>query len=83
MNSATIKLDMLERLAGIKDDAIIQRISALLKKKFPEVMEEGLGDFTDEEEAELEERYQEMVSGKVKGHTREESMRLVRKGTKG
>jgi hypothetical protein len=39
-------------------------------------------EFTDEEVAELEKRFQDMVSGKAKGHSRAESNRLVRKAVK-
>lgn len=71
MNSAAIKLDMLERLAGIKDDAVIKRVAAMLRKSFPEVMAgngaEG-NDISDKEYAAFEEmRAKRLRGGDIEG----------------
>lgn len=71
----------MQRLMLIRDEAALGRVAKVIEKEAPTAVEED--DLTDEEVAELEERYQEMVSGKVKTHTREQSMRLIRKGIKG
>lgn len=79
MNSAAIKLDLLERLASIKDDATIKRMAALLRKAFPEAMADGDDDITDEEYAAFEEMRAKRLSGEVKFLTEEESMAEVRR----
>lgn len=79
MNSAAIKLDMLERLASVKDDTIIKQMAALLKKTFPEVMTgDADDDITDEELAELDRRRARRLSGESKGYTAGESIRMLR-----
>lgn len=82
MDSGAIKLELLERLASIRDEAIIQQMAAMLKKAFPQVMEEG-PDFTDEEIAELDQQRADHLSGKSKSYTAEESIRTIREGFKG
>ena len=77
MDIALKKLALVERLLSIWDEAALLRVAKVIEKETPAIAED---EFTDEETAELEARYQEMASGKVKGHTREESMHLARKG---
>lgn len=79
MNSAAIKLDLLERLASIKDDATIKQMAALLRKAFPEAMANDDDDITDEEYAAFEEMRIKRLSGEVKFLTEEESMAEVRR----
>jgi len=80
MDSAAIKLDLIERLANVKDNAVIQQISALLKKAFPEVMEGEGDDITDEEYAAFEEEIAKCERGELKFHSAEESIRLIQEG---
>ncbi|MGB3869394.1 MAG: hypothetical protein WA937_08030 [Flavobacteriales bacterium] len=79
MNSAAIKLDLLERLASIKDDATIKQMAALLRKTFPEVMVDDDDDISDEEYAAFEEMRTKRLSREVKFLTEEESMAEVRR----
>lgn len=78
MNSTAIKLDMLERLAGVKDEALIKRMATMLRKAFPEVMAGDDDDLTDEDIAELDKRRARRLSGESKGYTAEESIRMLR-----
>jgi len=82
MNSAAIKLDMLERLASVKDDTVIKRMATMLRKAFPEVMA-GDGDedndISDEEYAQFQDDLAKRDRGEIKFHAREESMAEVRR----
>lgn len=82
MDSAAVKLELLERLASVKDETIIQQMSDLLKKAFPQVMEEE-DDITDEEYAAFDEVLAKRARGEVKFHTEEEFFELVRSSAKG
>jgi hypothetical protein len=80
MESAAIKLDMLERLASVRDETVIKRMAVMLRKAFPEVM---MGDeddgITDEEYAAFEEMRANRLRGEVKFLTEKESMAEVRR----
>jgi hypothetical protein len=78
MENAAIKLELLERLASIQDENMIRQIVDLLKKSFPQAMEE---DFTEEEIAELEAQRSDHLSGKTQSYTAEESIRMIREGS--
>lgn len=81
MENAALKLELLERLASIRDENMIRQIVDLLKKSFPQAMEEH-EDFTDEEIAELEAQRADHLSGKTKSYTAEGSIRMMREGSK-
>lgn len=81
MDTASIKLELLERLVNVRDERLIVQITELLKKSFPQVMEDD-EPLTDEELVELERRRQRFISGESKPHSIEESMRLAREGFK-
>lgn len=81
MDIAATKLELLQHLMSISDPKTLKRVAVFFKKEVPKAVEEE-DDLTDEEVAELEKRFQDMVSGKVKGHSRAESNRLVRKAIK-
>ncbi|HQV51290.1 MAG: hypothetical protein IPI00_15875 [Flavobacteriales bacterium] len=72
----------MERLADIRDENMIKQIVDLLKKTFPQAMEQD-EDFTDKEIAELEAQRTDHLSGKTKSYTAEESIRMIREGFKG
>jgi hypothetical protein len=82
MDNAAIKLELLERLASIRDENTIRQIAELLKKSFPQAMEQEK-DFTDEEIAELETQRADHMSGRTRSFTAEESIRMMREGFKG
>ena len=81
MDIAATKLELMQHLMSISDEKILKRVAVFFKKEVPVVVEDD-DDLTDEEVTELERRFQDMVSGKVKGHSRAESNRLVRKAVK-
>lgn len=80
MDSAAIKLDMLERLASVRDETVIKRMAVMLRKAFPEVMTGDEDDgITDEEYAAFEEMRAKRLRGEVKFLTEKESMAEVRR----
>ena len=78
MDSAAIKLDMLERLAGVRDEAVIKRMATLLRKAFPEVMAGDEDEISDEEIAGFEQHHAAFVRGELKGITGKESVKRLR-----
>jgi len=82
MDNASIKLELLERLASIRDENLIRQIVDLLRKSFPQAMEKD-EDFTDEEIAELEAQRVDHMSGKTASYSADESIRMMRDGFKG
>ena len=81
MDIAATKLELMQHLMSIRDEKILKRVAVFFKKEVPVVVDDD-DDLTDEEVTELERRFQDMVSGKVKGHSRAESNRLVRRAAK-
>jgi hypothetical protein len=82
MDNAAIKLELLERLASIRDENLIRQIVDLLKRSFPQAMEAD-EDFTEEEIAELEAQRTDHLNGKTASYTADESIRMMREGFKG
>jgi hypothetical protein len=82
MDIALKKLDLMQRLMLIWDEAALQRVATVIEKEVPEVVEED-EDFTDEEIAELDQQRADHLSGKTKSYTAEESIRMMREGFKG
>lgn len=76
MDIALKKLDLLQRLLLIQDEAALQRVATVIEKEAPEVGHED--DLTDEDIAELDKRRARRLSGESKGHTAEESIRMLR-----
>lgn len=81
MDNAAIKLELLERLASIRDENLIRQIVDLLKRSFPQAMEVD-EDFTDAETAELEAQRADHLNGKTASYTADESIRMMREGFK-
>jgi hypothetical protein len=82
MNSASIKLDLLERLAGVRDESVIKRMAELLQKAFPEVMStEDEDDISDEEYASFQEELAQRDRGEIRFYSEEESIRMIRDGS--
>lgn len=79
MTSAAIKLELMERLASVKDEVVIKRIATMLRKAFPEVMAGEGDDITDEEYAAFEEMRAKRLRGEVKFLTEKESMAEIRR----
>jgi len=80
MDSAAIKLDLLERLASVKDDRVIKQMAAMLRKAFPEVMAGEDDDISDEEYAAFQEELAKRDRGEIRFYSEEESIRMMREG---
>lgn len=76
MDISATKLELIQRLMSIGDEAILQRVVSFFKKEIPEVADED--DITDEEYAEFEEEIAKRERGEITFQTEEESMRLIR-----
>jgi hypothetical protein len=75
MDSAAIKLELMQQLMSIADDKTLRKVVDFFKKEV--VIEED--DITDEEYAEFEEMRAKRLSGEVKFLTEKESMAEVRR----
>lgn len=75
MTAVDLRTEIIRMIENEGDTSVLEAIRTLLFKLHPH----GEDDQTDDEVAELEGRYQDMVSGKTKAHTREESMAKVRR----
>ncbi len=69
-----MKLDLIQRLMSIWDEAALQRVAKAIETEAPEVGE----DFTAEEIAELDRRRAAYQRGELKTYTIEESISLLR-----
>lgn len=72
MTAIELRTEIMQLIKLEQDTSILEAIRTLLYKL--RQADEGDDDLTDEEVAELEGRFQ----GKVKAHSREESMRIAR-----
>lgn len=75
MDSAAIKLQLIQQLMSIADDKTLRKVVNFFKKEV--VVEED--DITDEEYREFEEMRAKRLSGEVKFLTEKESMAEVRR----
>ncbi len=83
MDSAAIKLELLERLASVKDETIIKRMAEMLRNAFPEVMEGAdVDDISEEEYAAFQEELAKRDRGEIRFFSEEESIRMIREGSK-
>lgn len=80
MDIALKKLDLMQRLMLIWDEAALRRVAKVIEKESPSVVEDE--DITDEEYAAFQEELAKCERGELKFHTREESMRMIREGSK-
>jgi hypothetical protein len=78
MDIALKKLDLVQRLLLIWDEAALQRVAKVIEKEAPEVDQED--DFTAEEIAELDKRRAEYLRGEGTSYTAEESLQRLRSG---
>lgn len=78
MDSAAIKLELMQQLLSIVDDKTLRKVANFFKKEI--VIETD--DITDEEYAAFEEAIARHERGEEKFHTEEESIRLIRTGYK-
>ena len=80
MDIALKKLDLIERLMHIWDEAALLRVAKVIETEVPE--ETDVDDFTDDEVAELDRRRARHLAGESKSYTQEEALRLAREGYK-
>jgi len=78
MEIALKKLDLMQRLMLIWDEATLARVAKTIEEAVPDAEME----FTDEDWKELERRRAEHLRGEGKSYTREEAMSLLRKAGK-
>ncbi|MBK8950051.1 MAG: hypothetical protein IPM68_14735 [Flavobacteriales bacterium] len=78
MDIALKKLDLIQRLMQVWDEATLQRIAKTIEAEVPEVDM----DMSDEDWAELERRRAEHLHGEGRSYTKDEAMRLLRAGRK-
>ncbi|HMQ76574.1 MAG TPA: hypothetical protein PKE21_11050 [Flavobacteriales bacterium] len=75
MDIATTKLELMRQLLSIADEKTLRKVASFFKR---EVAIEEDEDLSEEEMAELEGRFQDMVSGKVKPISEKDSIRMIR-----
>lgn len=80
MDSARLKLDLIQRLQLIWDDAALLRVQKAIDAEIPAELWED--EITDKELAELNARRDAAQRGEGNGFTREEALRLARSGYK-
>lgn len=78
MDIALKKLDLIQRLMQVWDEAALQRIAKTIEEEVPEADM----DMSDEDWAELERRRAEHLRGEGKSYTKEEAMSLLRAARK-
>lgn len=76
MDSAAIKLELMQQLMSIADDKILQKVASFFRK---EVATEEDGGITDEEIAEFDRQHAAYMNGELKGISGRESVRRLRK----
>lgn len=76
MTAIDLQTEIVQLIKDERDTTILEAIRTLLYKL--RQADEADDDLTDEEVAELEGRFQDMVSGKVKPISEKESIRMIR-----
>jgi hypothetical protein len=76
MDSAAVKLQLMQQLMSIADEKTLKKVVTFFKK---EIVVEEDGDITDAEYAEFEEMRAKRLSGEVKFLTEKESMAEIRR----
>lgn len=76
MTAIELRTEIMQLIKLEQDTSILEAIRTLLYKLHQ--TDEVEDDLTDEEVAELEGRFQDMVTGKVKPISEEESIRMIR-----
>lgn len=78
MDIALKKLDLMQRLMLIWDEAALMRVAKVIEKEAPAAADPD-EDITDEEYAEFQEELAKRDRGEIKFHTRGESMAEIRR----
>jgi hypothetical protein len=76
MTAIDLRTEIVRMIENERDTSILEAIRTLLHKL--RQADEADEELTDEEIAELEGRFQDMVSGKVKPISEKESIRMIR-----
>jgi len=79
MDIALKKLDLMQRLMLIWDEAALQRVAKVIEKEAPATVDAD-EDITEEEYAAFQEELAKRDRGEIRFHSEEESIRMIREG---
>lgn len=80
MDIALKKLDLMQRLMLIWDEAALQRVAKVIEKEAPSSIDPD-DDITDEEYAAFQEELAKRDRNEIKFLSEEESIRIIRQGS--
>ncbi|HQV51423.1 MAG: hypothetical protein IPI00_04285 [Flavobacteriales bacterium] len=80
MDIALKKLDLMQRLMLIWDEAALQRVAKVIEKEAPSSIDPD-DDITDEEYAAFQEELAKRDRNEIKFFSEEESIRIIRQGS--
>ena len=80
MDIALKKLDLMQRLMLIWDEAALQRVAKVIEKEAPSSIDPD-DDITDEEYAAFQEELAKRDRNEIKFFSEEESIRIIREGS--
>ena len=80
MDIALKKLDLMQRLMLIWDEAALQRVAKVIEKEAPSSIDPD-DDITDEEYAAFQEELAKRDRNEIKFFSEEESIRIIRHGS--
>lgn len=80
MDIALKKLDLMQRLMLIWDEAALQRVAKVIEKEAPSAIDPD-DDITEEEYAAFQDELAKRDRNEIKFHTEEESIRIIRHGS--
>jgi len=79
MDIALKKLELVQRLLSIWDEAALQRVAKVIEKEVPETSPNFEQEVTDEEVAELDAEHEKALRGEGPSYTWEEVKEMARK----
>ena len=80
MDIALKKLDLMQRLMLIWDEAALQRVAKVIEKEAPSAIDPD-DDITEEEYAAFQDELAKRDRNEIKFYTEEESIRIIRHGS--
>ncbi|MBL0126890.1 MAG: hypothetical protein IPP83_05400 [Flavobacteriales bacterium] len=78
MTAIELRTEILQLISQEENTSVLEAIKLLLRREDGDTD----NDISDEELAELEQQRQDRISGKLKFHSEEESLRIIRQGKK-
>jgi uncharacterized NAD(P)/FAD-binding protein YdhS len=82
MDIALKKLELVQRLLSIWDEAALQRVAKVIEKEVPEASPAFEQEVTDEDVAELDAEHEKALRGEGPSYTWEEVKEMARKAVK-